>query len=158
MGLRQRWTLVCVCKWIRKYAVCQPRRPFANGEDKDQASWSTVAKRRRGHRRDVLQHDTFQQSVVAAVYVDQTVKKHRETSIIVSGLSSNESAPDSELFTALCITEFHFKPEIASTKRLGRRQSDKISAAAGIPEARRTSQAARSQCQAAASVVRSGHP
>jgi hypothetical protein len=48
-------------------------------------------------------HDTFQQSVVAEVYVDQTVKKQRETSIIVSGLSSNKSAPNSELFPALCI-------------------------------------------------------
>lgn len=75
----------------------------ASGEDKDLVSWSNVAKRRRGNRRDVLQHDTFQQSVVAARFalVDQTVEKHCETSIIVNGLSSNKSAPDSELFTAL---------------------------------------------------------
>jgi hypothetical protein len=98
----------------------------ASREDEDQASWSTVAKRPQGRRHDVLQHETFQQSVVTAVYVDQTVKKHRETSVIVSGLAPNDSVSDSELFNTLCSTEFHFEPEIASTKRLGQLQADKI--------------------------------
>jgi hypothetical protein len=35
----------------------------------DQGSWSTVAKRRRSHGRDPHLHKTFQQSIVAAVYV-----------------------------------------------------------------------------------------
>ena len=97
-----------------------------HGEVNDQASWSVVARRRHDHRQDTPPCNTFQQSVVAAVYVDQSVKKRRETSIIVTGLAPTVTTPDSELFTTLCSTEFHFHPNIASTKRLGRVMEGRI--------------------------------
>lgn len=40
----------------------------------DQSSWTAVSKRQHNRRRDTLPRDTFQQSVIAAVYVDQSEK------------------------------------------------------------------------------------
>jgi hypothetical protein len=92
----------------------------------DLGSWSTVAKRRRSHGRDPHLHKTLQQSIVTAVYVDQSVRKSREASVIVSGLASADNSSDSDLFSALCVAELHLEPDIASTKRLGRLQTGKV--------------------------------
>lgn len=68
----------------------------------------------------------FQQSLIAAVYVDQSEQKRRESSLIVSGLQESKSESDKLVFTNLCETEFRMKPDIVSTKRLGRFQPTKI--------------------------------
>jgi hypothetical protein len=70
--------------------------------------------------------DTFRQSVVTAVYVDQTIKKRHETSLIVSGLQPTSSQSDSDLFAAICQAEFHILPNVILTKRLGRSDDGKL--------------------------------
>jgi hypothetical protein len=82
----------------------------------NQAPWSQVVSKRQQHRHQ----DTLQQSVVAAVYIDQSVKKSRESSIIVTGLAPVTTKSDTELFTSLCTSEYNFHPSVASVKRLGR--------------------------------------
>jgi hypothetical protein len=85
------------------------------------------------HERDwteVVSHrtkrtDTLRQNVVTAVYVDQTIKKRHETSLIVSGLQPTSSQSDSNLFAAICHDEFHILPNVILTKRLGRRDDGK---------------------------------
>jgi hypothetical protein len=83
--------------------------------------WSDVVSKRHWHQKV----DTFQQSVITAVYVDQTVKKRRETSLIVTGLVPTEHISDTKLFADLCNSEFHVQPEVVYTKRLGHPQSGK---------------------------------
>lgn len=78
-------------------------------------SWSEVARR----KRPINSTNNFQQSVVAAMYVDQTMKKSRETSLIVSGLEPVVGKSDSSLFTDLCHDELDTDPVIIKTKRLG---------------------------------------
>jgi hypothetical protein len=79
----------------------------------DGPAWTEVVSRK------PRQPQTLQQSVVAAVYVDQTLKKRHEASVIVSGLQPSSSQSDADIFAALCDAEFQVKPVIASTKRLG---------------------------------------
>ena len=67
----------------------------------------------------------FQRSLIAAVYVDQSEKKRRESSLIVSGLPESNSQTDKQLFTKLCCEELNTQPDILTTKRLGRAQPDK---------------------------------
>jgi hypothetical protein len=64
--------------------------------------------------------NNFQQSVVAAIYMDQSTKKRREKAS--SFLDSNRRAdkPDSELFSSLCRDEFDIQPDIVKTMRLGK--------------------------------------
>ena len=64
--------------------------------------------------------------MLTAVYVDQSLKKRHESSLVVSGLDSTESKSDTDQFAALCDTEFHIQPSIVLTKRLGRPQDGKI--------------------------------
>ena len=78
-------------------------------------SWSEVARR----KRPINSTNNFQQSVVAAMYVDQTMKKSRETSLIVSGLEPVVGKSDSSLFTDLCHDELDTDPVIIKTKRMG---------------------------------------
>lgn len=80
--------------------------------------WSTVVSKH-SHRRT----DTLQQSVVAAVYVDQERKKRRETSLIVTGLPPVAGKIDKELFVDLCSSELNVMPDVVSVKRLGHAQS-----------------------------------
>jgi hypothetical protein len=70
--------------------------------------------------------DTFQETVVAAVYIDQSVKRQREKSIILNGPVTKVSTPDMELFTSLCTKEFQLEPQIVAVKRLGRVQAGNI--------------------------------
>ena len=86
----------------------------------DKSTWSEVVSRRN------KRSETLQQSVLTAVYVDQSLKKRHESSLIVSGLDSTESKSDTDQFAALCDTEFHIQPSIVLTKRLGRPQDGKI--------------------------------
>jgi hypothetical protein len=82
----------------------------------DQASWSQVVSKRQPHsHRDTLQH-----SVVTAVYIDQSIKKSRKACVIITGLAPVATKSDTELFTSMCLSEFHIQPIISSVKRLGR--------------------------------------
>jgi hypothetical protein len=99
-----------------------PNSVTLSGAGRDQETWSqVVSRKRRPHRTD-----TFQQSIVAAVYMDQTIKKRRENSLIVSGLASSSNTTDAEQFTDLCTREFNVRPDIIHTKRLGRLQTGRI--------------------------------
>jgi hypothetical protein len=64
--------------------------------------------------------------VVTAVYVDQTIKKRHETSIIVSGMQQDGSQSDASCFAAICNEEFQLQPSTAFTKRLGKPEPGKI--------------------------------
>jgi hypothetical protein len=86
--------------------------------------WNTVVSKHRHNLKS--SRDTFQQSIVATVYVDQSVKNRRETSLIITGLASKDNLSDSQLISDLCVTEFNIVPNIVSTKRLGRLHMDKV--------------------------------
>jgi predicted YcjX-like family ATPase len=51
------------------------------------------------------------ESVVAAMYADQTEKKRRETSLIISGLEPSPTS-DQDLFSDLCQSKFHICSQI----------------------------------------------
>lgn len=72
------------------------------------------------------QANDFRQSLVAAVYVDQSLKQHRQTSLIVSGLAPSTTVSDMNQVKSLCETELNLPPNIVTTKRLGRSLQDKI--------------------------------
>jgi hypothetical protein len=91
-----------------------------NETSQGQLSWTEVVSRK------TKRSDTFQQSVVTAVYVDQTIKKRHETSLIVSGMRPNDTQADASAFAALCNEEFQLQPRIAFTKRLGRSETGRI--------------------------------
>ncbi len=58
-------------------------------------------------------------AAVAAVYVDQSVKKRRASTLIVSGLPIVNSASDQQQFINLCQSEFDIQPDVVHTRRLG---------------------------------------
>jgi hypothetical protein len=72
------------------------------------------------------QSSKFQQSMIAAVYVDQSLKQHRQKSLIVSGLAPSTTVSDVQQFKSLCEVEFNISPNVTTTKRLGRPLQDKI--------------------------------
>ena len=81
-----------------RFEVVEPKKPaggttdsaIASGADGDHELWSkVVSKRQRLHTAN-----TFQQSVVAAVYMDQILKKRRENSLIVTGLARSTTITD----------------------------------------------------------------
>jgi hypothetical protein len=88
----------------------------------DLPSWTEVVRRKQISKKP----SNLQQSVVAAVYVDQSLKKRRETSLIVSGLEPSPGKADSELFSSLCSNELHIQPEVVKTKRLGNDNSSSV--------------------------------
>ena len=67
---------------------------------------------------------TLKETLVAAVYVDQSDKNRRASSVIVSGLGSNSSKSDQTIFTEMCSIELGLQPVIVSTKRLGVAQTN----------------------------------
>jgi hypothetical protein len=96
----------------------------AQGDGSDRGPWHEVtSKRQLRLQRESI---TFQQSVVAAVYVNQLLKRRRESSLIVNGLEPAVGRPDDQLFAALCSTELSVRPDVVSAKRLGRSQVGKI--------------------------------
>jgi hypothetical protein len=84
------------------------------------ASFEVVSKKNR-HRQN---NNKFQQSMVAAVYVDQSLKQRRQSSLIVSGLAPSTTTSDAEQFKSMCDAEFNVQPNVVTTKRLGRPQQD----------------------------------
>jgi hypothetical protein len=95
----------------------------AADEGDSQTQWSEVtAKHQRQRQRQAA---NFQQTMVAAVYVDQSLKSRRESSLIVAGLDPAEGTSDAELFASVCSAEFGIKPDVAYTKRLGQSQVGK---------------------------------
>jgi hypothetical protein len=60
------------------------------------------------------------------MYVDQSLKRRRESSLIVTGLEPAAGNPDTELFASLCLAEFAIKPDVVSAKRLGHSQTGKV--------------------------------
>jgi hypothetical protein len=123
------------------------------GNDNDKSTWSEVVSRRN------KRSGSLQQSVLTAVYVDQSLKKRQESSLIVSGLESVESKSDTDQFTALCDTEFHIQPSIVFTKRLGRPLNGKIQpllvVLKQVDQAKRIISSAKLLRRSADSVVRS---
>jgi len=68
---------------------------------------------------------TLKESIVTAVYVDQSIKNSRSSTVIVTGLQPSHVTSDKLLFTNLCDTELGSKPSIVLTKRLGQSQPDR---------------------------------
>jgi hypothetical protein len=101
--------------------VCE-RSPDKGGSDDAGrlAGFKTVARGSRHH-----QTNNFQQSIVAAVYIDQSPKRRRQSSLIVSELVPSTTVCDVEQFKQLCGTEFNTSPNVVSTKRLGHPHTDK---------------------------------
>jgi hypothetical protein len=62
---------------------------------------------------------TLQQSLLTAVYMDQSSQKRRSSSLIVSGLQQTNSQSDRSLFNQLVLNEFGVQPDITYIKRLG---------------------------------------
>jgi hypothetical protein len=82
----------------------------------DKSLWSTVVARQRKTQKCT---NNFQQSLIAAVYCDQSERKRRESSLIVSGINEDPQQSDREVFIKLCHDEFGIQPDIVSTQRLG---------------------------------------
>jgi hypothetical protein len=105
-----------------------PSQKEANESDVNDSSpgnnplWSEVVSRKHRSKRP----ESFQQAVVAAVYVDQTLKKSRERRLVITGLKSTSAQTDEESFDALCRTDLRIQPDIVFTKRLGRPIAGKI--------------------------------
>ena len=68
----------------------------------------------------------FTDSVMIAMHIDQTERKQRASSVIVSGLAENTCISDIDLFSDLCINELGIHADVSMTKRLGREIQDKI--------------------------------
>ena len=62
----------------------------------------------------------FTDSVMIAMHIDQTERKQRASSVIVSGLAENTCISDIDLFSDLCINELGIHADVSMTKRLGR--------------------------------------
>lgn len=65
-------------------------------------------------------------AAVAAVYMEQQSRRRRASTLIVSGLSVNNSLSDQESFIKLCQNEFATKPDVVFNKRLGKETDNKI--------------------------------
>jgi hypothetical protein len=91
--------------------------PPAYGDDIGPEPWSEITSKRQHQRQH--RSDSLQQSVVAAVYVDQSLQKRRESSLIATGLQSVTGTSDKDLFASLCLAEYNIRPDIVATRRLG---------------------------------------
>jgi hypothetical protein len=65
---------------------------------------------------------SLKESIVTAVYVDQSIKNSRASTVVVTGLQPSHATSDKSLFTNLCDMELGSKPSIVLTKRLGQSQ------------------------------------
>jgi len=72
-----------------------------------------------GQRRQI----TLKESIVTAVYVDQSIKNSRSSTVVVTGLQPSHVTSDKSLFTNLCDFELGSRPSIVLTKSLGQSQS-----------------------------------
>jgi hypothetical protein len=87
----------------------------------NQSLWSTVT----ANTKTKKSPNNFQQSLIAAVYNDQTESRRRESSLIITGFSEDQQSSDTEQFQDLCRDEFNMQPAIVSTRRLGRVQPNR---------------------------------
>lgn len=78
-------------------------------------------KRQRQHRAD-----TFQQSVVTAVHMDEAINKRRGNIFIIAGLAPSETVSDVELLTDWCAAKFNVQPDIVSVERLAHLQMGRV--------------------------------
>lgn len=58
-------------------------------------------------------------AAVTAVYVEQSVKKQRASTVIVSGLRPDSTTPDVQQVVGLCQSQLNVQLDIVHTKRLG---------------------------------------
>ena len=65
-------------------------------------------------------------AAVTAVYVEQSVKKKRASTISVSGLPVSNSSPDKQLVSELCQGHLSLQPDVVHTKRLGPVRSGRV--------------------------------
>lgn len=68
-------------------------------------------------------------AAVAAVYIEEQTRRRRASTLIVSGLSVDDSLSDQDSFNKLCedeLTSITNKPEVVFTKRLGKKLDNKI--------------------------------
>jgi len=68
----------------------------------------------------VAANRAVQESVVAAMYVDNQRRLNRATNIIVSGLAPSTTQSDQQLVTDLGLREFKDKLDVVHVKRLGK--------------------------------------
>ena len=69
---------------------------------------------------------TARSAAVAAIYIEQNTKKRRASSLVVSGLPIDTQQKDVNIFSQLCSTEFDIRPDIVTTRRLGKPAAGKI--------------------------------
>ena len=87
----------------------------------NQKLWSTVT----ANKKTQKSRNDFQQSLIAAVYNDQTESRRRESSFIITGCDEDQHYPDTEQVRDLCRDELNMQPSIVSTKRLGQVQPNR---------------------------------
>jgi len=68
----------------------------------------------------IVSDRSVQETVVAAVYVDNQRRQKRSTDFIVSGLPTTDDQSDTQAVTDLCHRELGETPDIVHTKRLGK--------------------------------------
>ena len=61
-----------------------------------------------------------QETVIAAVYVDNQRRLNRATNLVITGLAASTVLSDQQAVVELCSSEFNEVPEIVYTKRLGK--------------------------------------
>lgn len=58
-------------------------------------------------------------AAVTAIYVEQSIKKQRSSTFIVSGFPKDGSLPDKQRFIDLCSEQLNIQPDVVYTKRIG---------------------------------------
>jgi hypothetical protein len=89
-----------------------------NGVSSDHQLWHEIVSKRHSQQRV----DTFEQSVIMASYVDQSLKRGRGNSLRVTGLAPMPTRTDTELFANLRVAAIQMQPDIIAVKRLGQPQ------------------------------------
>ena len=90
-------------------------------------SYSSVASQKNQTQQPLKQLTQFRQSLVAAVYIDQSVRDSRASSFIISGLPISAEHSDKALVTEISSNEFNIQVDIVNTKRLGKTLSSSSS-------------------------------
>ena len=162
----------------------QPSMPSQPSADEDNigtngtSSWSDVTRRHRPTRhlhcerstqlsgddgvatQRLAPPQTLQESLLTAVYIDQSNQKRRSSSLIVSGLQPNNSKSDRLLFSQLVLNEFGLQPDITYIKRLGQPLPEKtrplLVALRSIDQTQQIINSARKLRQSQNSLVRDG--
>jgi len=74
----------------------------------------------------VAADSAVQQSVVAAVYIDNQRRQNRSTNFIVSGLPVSDIRPDQQAVVDLCRREFGESAEVVHCRRLGKPTTGRV--------------------------------